>query len=88
MRDFVGDRECVTHHACDCIQGKADRLDTARALVLDQAENDGLWFLTESITEAYLQQELRRLHAAVEGTHLQAKSQYHQDLGLGEDNKP
>lgn len=31
-----------------------------------QAEDDGLWFESESIVEAYLQQELRRLHAAVE----------------------
>lgn len=37
-----------------------------RALVNEQAEDEALWFITENIAEAYLQQELRRLHAAVE----------------------
>ena len=32
------------------------------------AENDGLWFETWTVAEAYLQQELRRLCAAIEGT--------------------
>ena len=31
MSDFVGDRECVTHHACDCIQ--AERARYRRALL-------------------------------------------------------
>ncbi len=35
-------------------------------LVNAQAEDDGLWFIAETASEAYLQQELRRLHAAVE----------------------
>jgi hypothetical protein len=37
------------------------------ALVHQQAEDEGLWFLSATASEAYLQQELRRLHAAVEG---------------------
>lgn len=37
-----------------------------RQLVDEQAEDEGLWFIAESATEAYLQQELRRLHAFVE----------------------
>lgn len=46
-------------------------LRALRALVDEQAEDEGLWGLplipgTQSIVEAYLQQELRRLHAAVE----------------------
>ena len=36
-------------------------------LVQEQAEDEGLWFCSESISEAYLQQELRRLHAVIEG---------------------
>jgi len=28
MPDFAGDRNCVTHHACDCIQRKADAFDS------------------------------------------------------------
>ena len=36
------------------------------ALVDEQAEDEGLWFQAETMPEAYLQQELRRLHAAIE----------------------
>jgi hypothetical protein len=39
---------------------------TAYELVQAQAEDAGLWFIAETAPEAYLQQELRRLHAAVE----------------------
>lgn len=51
-----------------------DRLDKAvsslaagRQLVAKQAEDDGLWFQAKTAPEAYLQQELRRLHSAIEG---------------------
>ena len=40
--------------------------DAVRALVDEQAEDEGLWFIAQTAPEAYLQQELRRLHAAVE----------------------
>jgi hypothetical protein len=36
------------------------------ALVNEQANDDGLWFIAATVSEAYLQQELRRLHAEVE----------------------
>jgi len=39
---------------------------TARELVDEQAEDEGLWFVAQTAPEAYLQQELRRLHAAIE----------------------
>lgn len=42
-------------------------LTEARAIAAKQAEDDGLWFLAETASEAYLQQALRRLTAAVEG---------------------
>ena len=35
-------------------------------LVAEQAEDEGLWFAARTAPEAYLQQELRRLHAAIE----------------------
>ncbi len=35
-------------------------------LVNKQAEDEGLWFAAQTAPEAYLQQELRRLHSAVE----------------------
>jgi heme-degrading monooxygenase HmoA len=43
------------------------QLDTARAVAAEQAEEDALWCIAESIEEAFFQQELRRLAAAVEG---------------------
>lgn len=43
-----------------------DRWEDVVALVDAQAEDEGLWFVAMSAPEAYLQQELRRLHAAVE----------------------
>jgi len=35
-------------------------------LVDRQAKDEGIWFLAETVTEAYLQQELRKLHDVVE----------------------
>jgi len=43
-----------------------DKLTALFALVGIQALDDGLWFKAATAPEAYLQQELRRLHAAVE----------------------
>ena len=37
-----------------------------QALVNKQAGDDGLWFDARTAPEAYLQQELRRLHALLE----------------------
>lgn len=39
----------------------------ARAIVDEQAEDDGLWFVAETAAEDYLQRALRRLHEAIEG---------------------
>ena len=36
-------------------------------LVKQQAEDDGLWFEAKTAPEAYLQQELRKLHTVIEG---------------------
>lgn len=44
-----------------------DELAKLRQMVAQQAEDEGLWFNAATAPEAYLQQELRRLHAAVEG---------------------
>lgn len=46
----------------------AERL-TAYQLAQQQAEEAGLWFVAGYCSEAYLQQELRKLHAAVERDH-------------------
>ncbi len=41
-------------------------LRKAKELVDKQADDEGLWFNAPTITEAYLQKELRRLHAVIE----------------------
>lgn len=43
------------------------KLAEARRVMDEQANDDGIWFIAETAAEAYLQQELRRLHEAVEG---------------------
>ena len=43
------------------------RIKTIKDIVNEQANNEALWFEARHITEAYLQQELRRLHEAIEG---------------------
>lgn len=42
-------------------------LREVKALVDQQAEDDGLWFHAETAAEAFVQRELRKLHAAVDG---------------------
>jgi hypothetical protein len=42
------------------------RLNDARKLAAQQAEDDGLWFDADYATEGYLQKALRALAAAVE----------------------
>lgn len=39
-----------------------------KALVEKQAADDGCWFQAQTCAEAYLQDQLRQLHAAIEGT--------------------
>lgn len=42
------------------------RWAAVRSLVAEQTEDKGLWFVARTAAEGYLQQELRRLHSAVE----------------------
>jgi hypothetical protein len=42
------------------------RLLFLRAVTDAQASDPGLWFAASTAVEAYLQQELRRLHAVIE----------------------
>lgn len=42
------------------------KLEKIQAVVDEQAKDQALWFIAETITEAYLQQELRRLHKVIE----------------------
>lgn len=41
-------------------------LNEIQLLVDAQAEDDGLWFEAQTAPEAYLQQELRKLHTLIE----------------------
>ena len=41
-------------------------MPTPIEMVDEQALDDGLWFVAETAAEAYLQQELRALHACIE----------------------
>lgn len=43
----------------------ARRVANLQTIVEEQAEDEGLWFHAFLAPEAYLQQELRRLHAAL-----------------------
>lgn len=40
----------------------------ALRLINKQAKDDGLWFDARYVSDAYLQQELRKLHAVIEDT--------------------
>ena len=42
------------------------KIEKIKAVVLRQAEDKGLWFISQTASEAYLQQELRELHEEIE----------------------
>lgn len=48
------------------IESTTMRLATIQDLVDEQAKDAGLWFVAQTAPEAYLQQELRRLHTVIE----------------------
>jgi hypothetical protein len=51
-----------------CLREHPDRrsLAAVQRLVDKRATDEGLWFIAQTAPEAYLQQELRKLHGAVE----------------------
>jgi hypothetical protein len=54
------------------IEMEADERQAALDIVNEQAKDDGLWFVAKYASEAYLQQELRRLHRSIELAALQS----------------
>ena len=62
-----GHWEFKTDLAIAALERALAQPNTAQQVVDEQAEDEGLWFRAQTAAEAYLQQELRRLHAAVEG---------------------
>lgn len=47
-------------------EGMIEVLTPLRRMVNTQSEDDGIWFEAKHITEAYLQEQLRVLHRAIE----------------------
>lgn len=43
-----------------------NKINRIKAIVTEQAKDEGLWFNAKFATEAYLQKELRRLHQVIE----------------------
>ena len=50
----------------ECMESQNKMMNDIQKLVNEQAEDEGLWFEAKTAPEAYLQQELRRLHYAIE----------------------
>ena len=51
----------------EAANGTTAKMVALQKMVDQQAEDDGLWFDPVTAPEAYLQQELRKLHEAIEG---------------------
>lgn len=47
-------------------KAKEEAIAKVKRMAVDMAEDEGLWFVAQTCTEAYLQQELRKLCAAIE----------------------
>lgn len=54
------------HKAQARVKELEETIQVQLMLVHKQAEDDGLWFIARTAPEAYLQQELRKLHGAIE----------------------
>lgn len=63
-------REGSDLNTIKCLRDELEAIKAAlldiQSLVSEQAEDEGLWFEAEHITEAMLQQNLRQLHACIE----------------------
>ncbi len=64
QQDFHGVSEYVKD--ANLLIEAARKVADLQALAREQAEDEGLWFHALTAAEAYVQQELRRLHQAIE----------------------
>ena len=64
--DWV-DKGTLGHPHINALADAASLVANIQTVVDEQAEDEGLWFMAMTVSEVYLQQELRRLHAAIEG---------------------
>ena len=65
---IYGDPETIKKYA-----DAANALKAAQEVVDEQSEDEGLWFDAKTAPEAYLQQEMRRLHAAIDAARREGK---------------
>lgn len=80
MRECIGGKDVRETHplqvaiffneAIKRLEQRNAEVARLKELVAEQAEDEGLWFNAQTASEAYLQQELRRIHAAIEGDHI------------------
>lgn len=63
-----------TYKYCEIIRDEVKK-KTAIEIVNEQAEDEGLWFVTQTATEDYLQRALRRLHEAIENNEQTTKKE-------------
>ena len=56
----------IVNGTCSNPNCKQSKMSKPLDIVKAQAEDEGLWFIAKTAPEAYLQGELRRLHAAIE----------------------
>lgn len=59
--------EPIDTRPLELLRRDSNRLQDARQLIGEQADDDGLWFRAATAPEAMLQNALRRLHEAIEG---------------------
>lgn len=58
---------CEVMSSADSLVGMEDSIRKIKGIVAEQAMDYGLWFVAKTAPEAYLQQELRKLHSAIDG---------------------
>lgn len=62
---------CAHNEACeerdDQIESLESDIAVLRDVVNEQADDEGLWFIAQTASEAYVQAALRRLHEVIEG---------------------
>lgn len=69
LRKMAGVHEHLNKDEVTLLFDAADELERtdAKELVTHQANDDGLWFVPQVASEAYLQTALRKLHEVIEG---------------------
>jgi hypothetical protein len=60
--------------AADEIERLRAALELCSSIVEAQAKDEGLWFIAQTMPEAYLQKALRLLHATIEGKSMIART--------------